>query len=56
MARAGTHPQALTARAAGLIGCRTCGRVSPVGTATCPRCGTALHSREPASLQRVWAC
>lgn len=55
MADAGTHPHALTARDAGLIGCRTCGRVSPAGTATCPRCGSALHSREPASLQRVWA-
>jgi len=55
VADAGPHPHALTARAAGLIGCRTCGLASPAGTPACPRCGTALHSREPASLQRVWA-
>jgi paraquat-inducible protein A len=45
----------VTARDAGLVGCRTCGRVSAWGTRRCPRCGRALHSREPASLQRVWA-
>lgn len=55
MAQAGPHPPALTARAAGLVGCRACGRVSPAGTAHCPRCHGPLHSREPASLQRVWA-
>ena len=45
----------MTARAAGLSGCRTCGKVSPVTTSTCPRCGTALHQRIPFSLQRVLA-
>ncbi len=55
MAQAGTHPKGLTARDAGLIGCRTCGKVSPAGVETCPRCHAALHSRAPASLQRVWA-
>lgn len=57
MADAATHPHppALTARAAGLIGCRACGLVSPAGTRTCSRCGGALHSRAPHSLQRVWA-
>jgi paraquat-inducible protein A len=45
----------LTARGAGLAGCRTCGRVAPLGTPTCPRCGTALHVRIPNSLQRVLA-
>lgn len=55
MADAGPHAAALTARSAGLVGCRTCGKASPRGIPTCPRCGTALHSREPASLQRVWA-
>ncbi len=45
----------LTARAAGLVACRGCGRVHP-GTATvCLRCGAALASRDTASLQRVWA-
>ena len=52
MADPGTRP--LTARAAGLVGCRTCGKVS-AGPGACPRCGTALHSRAPLSLQRVLA-
>ncbi len=55
MADAGAHGTVLTARDAGLVGCTTCGRVSPLGTAHCPRCGAALHVRKPASLQRVWA-
>ena len=45
----------LTARDAGLAGCRVCGKVAPLGTPACPRCGSALHSRIPASLQRVLA-
>jgi paraquat-inducible protein A len=44
-----------TAREAGLVGCRVCTRVSPAGTARCPRCGGRLVSRQPVSLQRVWA-
>lgn len=44
-----------TAHAAGLVGCRECGRVRPLGTPLCPRCGSALHPPSPASLQRVWA-
>jgi paraquat-inducible protein A len=55
MAHAGPQPPALTARAAGLVGCATCGKVAPAGATTCPRCHAALHSRKPASLQRVWA-
>ncbi len=55
MADAGTHPPALTARRAGLIGCRTCGKVSAAGATVCPRCHTALHSRAPGGFQRVWA-
>ena len=55
MADARAHPPALTARAAGLVSCRTCGKVSPAGVETCPRCHSTLHSRMPASLQRVWA-
>lgn len=46
---------ALTAREAGLVGCRHCTRVWPAGTKTCDRCGGALESRDPTSLQRVWA-
>ena len=47
--------RAVTARDAGLAGCRECGRVAPLGTPACPRCGAALHSRTPQSLQRVLA-
>ncbi|MFO1104857.1 MAG: paraquat-inducible protein A [Amaricoccus sp.] len=46
---------ALTARAAGLVGCLTCGKVSAGGTPRCPRCGSPLASRRPRSLQKVWA-
>jgi paraquat-inducible protein A len=46
---------ALTARDAGLVGCRHCTRVWPRGTRTCARCGAALRSRDDTSLQRVWA-
>lgn len=45
----------LTARRAGLVACTTCGRVYPQGNMTCGRCGSALSSRDTASLQRVWA-
>lgn len=59
MADARPHPRprppALTAREAGLIGCRACGLVSARSARICARCGGALHSREPRSLQRVWA-
>ncbi|MFD1193127.1 paraquat-inducible protein A [Seohaeicola saemankumensis] len=47
--------QILTARQAGLVGCHSCGRVHPMGTARCGRCGAPLHSRMPGSLQKVWA-
>jgi len=46
---------ALTARQAGLVGCHSCGRVHQMGTTRCTRCGMALHSRMPSSLQKVWA-
>jgi paraquat-inducible protein A len=45
----------LTARRAGLIACNRCGRVHAGGTRQCRRCGASLHSRDEASLQRVWA-
>jgi paraquat-inducible protein A len=45
----------LTARKAGLLGCGTCGCVSPAGTPTCPRCGLKLVSRDTGSIGRVWA-
>lgn len=45
----------LTARAAGLVACRVCGRVHAGGTDQCVRCGARLVSRDMQSLQRVWA-
>ncbi len=47
--------QVLTARRAGLVGCTRCGRVHAVGVQSCLRCGAPLVSRDPGSLQRVWA-
>lgn len=46
---------ALTAREAGLVGCRTCGLVSDRGTSRCRRCGSKLASRPAYGLQPVWA-
>jgi paraquat-inducible protein A len=34
-----------------LAGCHTCGKVSPVNLGRCPRCGTKLHLRKPASIE-----
>jgi paraquat-inducible protein A len=45
----------MTARAAGLLACRSCGRVHRRQTEVCLRCGHALSSRDDGSLQRVWA-
>jgi paraquat-inducible protein A len=39
----------------GLAGCHTCGRVSPVALKNCPRCGSRLHLRKPASVQNTIA-
>lgn len=55
MENAGRTQEFLTARRAGLVGCRRCGVVHPMGTASCRRCGSALVSRDLRSLQRVWA-
>ena len=35
----------------GLAGCHTCGKVSSVNLGRCPRCGTKLHLRKPASIE-----
>jgi paraquat-inducible protein A len=40
---------------AGLAGCHTCGKVSPVTLGDCPRCGSHLHLRKPDSIQRTIA-
>jgi len=49
------HAPGLTARAAGYVGCRTCGKATGLPAEICPRCGSTLHSRFPLSLQRVLA-
>ena len=46
---------ALSARDSGLVACRRCTRVWPMGQARCGRCGSRLVSRDPKSLSRVWA-
>ena len=45
----------VTARDKGLVGCRTCSSVWPLGTEQCGRCGSKLVSRDRRSLQKVWA-
>ena len=55
MESAGNDTSFLTARAAGLVACRGCGRVHPGGTLVCARCAAPIRSRETDSLQRVWA-
>lgn len=44
-----------TARDAGLVACRRCTRVWPMGRAACGRCGARLQSRDARSISRVWA-
>lgn len=53
MAHAGPPQPVLTARAAGLCGCRACGKVNPRTAAACARCGSRLVP-DP-GLQVVWA-
>lgn len=51
------HPH--SAAALGLYACHTCALVSqpraPDAVAHCPRCGSSLHQRKPASISRTWA-
>ncbi|QRR05201.1 paraquat-inducible protein A [Burkholderia sp. MS455] len=53
------RPASVTARAAGLVACHTCGRVQPPHTeaagARCTRCGSTLHERRPRSAARTGA-
>ncbi len=45
-----------TARAAGLVACTACGRLSALGSRRfCACCGSSLHSRKPRSRGRTWA-
>lgn len=41
--------------ATNLACCHLCGKVSPVATGTCPRCGAPLHLRKPRSIERTIA-
>ena len=45
----------VTAKDLGLVGCRTCEKVYPMGTKRCARCGEKLISRDHRSLHKVWA-
>lgn len=55
------HPQpaqtsaVLTAHRAGLVGCRSCGRVWPEDVHKCKRCGAHLAPPDRRGLQAVWA-
>jgi paraquat-inducible protein A len=60
------QPQALISQQHRAIGCEACGLASvPLASvplaahgddhADCPRCGSALHRRKPASIARTWA-
>ncbi|WP_256212452.1 paraquat-inducible protein A [Loktanella sp. DSM 29012] len=48
-------PRLITARQAGLIGCRRCGQVHAGGAVRCKRCHGPIRSRDTESLQKVWA-
>lgn len=50
-----SRPGGLTAREAGLIACRNCGTLAQAPASRCRLCRARLSSREPMSLQRVWA-
>lgn len=45
----------LTAHRAGLVGCRSCGRVWPEDHGQCDRCGAQLRPPDRRGLQAVWA-
>jgi paraquat-inducible protein A len=57
-----SHPGS-SAAAAGVIACDACSLVcrpargagAPLGAGFCPRCGEALHSRRPGSIQTTWS-
>jgi paraquat-inducible protein A len=50
-------PAPLTAAAAALVACHTCGKLAPAhaGAHVCARCGAPLHARKPDSLKRTTA-
>ena len=45
----------LTAHRAGLVGCRSCGRVWPEDTEICDRCHARLNPPDRRGLNQVWA-
>lgn len=45
----------MTAHQAGLVGCRSCGRVWPQDETICHRCGARLVPPDRRGLQAVWA-
>lgn len=55
MVSSGTPENIVSARDIGIVACRRCTKAWPLGTETCGRCGHRLLSRDPMSLQRVWA-
>ncbi|MCB1843873.1 MAG: paraquat-inducible protein A [Halioglobus sp.] len=46
---------ALTAASRDLSSCHVCYKLAPASHTRCPRCGSPLHQRKPASLQRTLA-
>lgn len=55
MASTELNQHLITAREAGLIACRRCGRLHDAQPAHCTRCGAPLESRDFESVQKVWA-
>lgn len=55
MELSGTSQKFVTAREMGLVSCRRCTKVWPLGTTVCARCGHKMRSRDEFSLSRVWA-
>jgi paraquat-inducible protein A len=55
LAGAPQEQKIVSAREMGLVACRRCAKTQPIAVHICPRCGHRLQSRDPLSLQRVWA-
>jgi paraquat-inducible protein A len=55
MELAGQTPDIISAKDLGVVACKRCTRVWPIGTPTCGRCGHTIVARDEKSLQRVWA-
>lgn len=55
MVSSGTPQNFVSARDLGIVACQRCTKAWPIETKVCGRCGHKLKSRDPLSLQRVWA-